>query len=251
MELLIVGSGKMAEAIIAGTYKEYDISLLVRDVDKAKELSKKYEIKRIINLKEGFDISNADIVLAVKPHALNDVASYLKGEANSIISIMAGVTVDRIRSAIKSKYVVRAMPNLSATYQASMTTLFGDEEFKDQVIKICESFGKVLWLGNENEMDIATAVAGSGPAFLALVAEALSDGAVREGLGREKADLLVKGLFNGFSPLLEDIHPALIKDEVMSPGGTTAAGIASLEESGVRDAFIKVIKAAYDRAKEL
>jgi len=144
---------------------------------------------------------------------------------------------------------VRTMPNLAASYQKSMTTVFGDEAFKDEAIEICESFGKALWLNSEKEIDIATAVAGSGPAFLALAAEALSDGAVKEGLKREDAQELVKGLFEGFSSLLNEKHPAIIKDEVMSPGGTTAAGYAALEEGKVRDGFIKAIVKAYEKAK--
>ncbi len=81
----------------------------------------------------------------------------------------------------------------------------------------------------EKELDIATALSGSGPAYLALVAEALCDGAVREGLKREDAMTLMRGLFKGFGELIQTIHPALLKDNVMSPGGTTAAGYGALE----------------------
>jgi len=128
-----------------------------------------------------------------------------------------------------------------------MTTVTGDENYKDMAMQICQALGEVLWVNSEKELDIATAVAGSGPAFLALVAEALSDGAVKEGLKREDANFLVRGLFEGFVPLLKDNHPALLKDAVMSPGGTTAAGYSALEEGKVRDSFIKAITKAYER----
>merc|ERR1711879_52194 len=90
--------------------------------------------------------------------------------------------------------------------------------------------------------------AGSGPAFLSLVAESLSDGAIKAGLERSISNELVQGLFEGYSQLLNTQHPALIKDSVMSPGGTTAAGMAKLEECAVRSAMIKAVEAAHDKA---
>ncbi len=249
MEIFIIGTGKMAEAMIAGLSKAYSVTVVGRDRSKCEALSKRYHTQVASLEASPLDISGKDLVLAVKPYALDEVSTKLKGKANSLISVLAGTKLEHLRSQIDARHYVRAMPNLAATYGKSMTTLTGDESFKDEALKICSTFGKVLWLNSETEIDIATAVAGSGPAFLALVAEALSDGAVKEGLKREDANLLVKGLFEGFSPLIEDKHPALLKDEVMSPGGTTAAGYKALEANGVRKGFIEAIEKAYQRAK--
>ena len=143
------------------------------------------------------------------------------------------------------------MPNLGASYLKSMTTITGDEDLKEQAIDIFNKIGRSLWLNSENELDIATGVAGSGPAYLALVAEALADGAVQQGLKRADAQELVAGLFDGFGALISHDNPANIKDGVMSPGGTTAAGYAALEHGGVRSAMMKAIEDAYAKAKEL
>jgi pyrroline-5-carboxylate reductase len=243
MKITIIGNGKMAEAIALGASKSFEVEIVARS---EKFFSK--DIKNIL-LEDSFDISGKNIILCVKPYVLEEVSKKLKGEANLLLSVLAGSTIESLKSHIKAIHTLRAMPNLSAVYLKSMTTLCGDVSYKDEAMKICESFGSVLWLGSEKELDIATAVAGSGPAYLALVAEALSDGAVKQGLKRNDADKLVQGLFGGFSPLLNEKHPAVLKDEVMSPGGTTAAGYSALEEGGVRISFIKAIQEAYGVAK--
>ena len=247
MKLTFVGAGNMAEAIIAGVCEKYEVEVVARDEKRLKELKKKYKITTS-KLDEKLDIEGKNIILCVKPYALKEVSKMFIGSANSLLSVLAGSTLASLQDAIKAKHHVRIMPNLAAKHGKSMSTLCGDEAFKKEAIEICESFGKALWLGSEKEIDIATGVAGSGPAFLALVAEALSDGAVKEGLKREDANILVRGLFEGFSTLLNENHPALLKDAVMSPGGTTAAGYCALEEGKVRDSFIKAVTKAYERA---
>jgi pyrroline-5-carboxylate reductase len=149
------------------------------------------------------------------------------------------------------KSVVRSMPNLAASIGESMTTLTGDKEAKKSAISILNSIGKTLWVESEKEIDIATALAGSGPAYLALIAEALADGAVKQGLKREDAMYVMRGLFEGFGTLIQNVHPSLLKDGVMSPGGTTAAGYSALEDGNVRAACMDAIEAAYKKAKEL
>ena len=143
------------------------------------------------------------------------------------------------------------MPNIAASVQKSTTTITGDKEGKTLAVNIFDELGKTIWVNTENQLDIATAIAGSGPAYLALIAEALADGGVKAGLERSHCMALVQGLFHGTASLLDKNHPAMIKDSVMSPGGTTAAGYAKLEEAGVRDAMIKAVEAAYLKALEL
>jgi len=245
MELVIVGSGKMAISILEGIRKNFDITVVARDETVLAKLEKKYKINTA--KLDSYNIHGKNILIAVKPYALKSISSNLVGRANLTLSVLAGTSIQTLKQTIKSNHYIRVMPNLAATYKKSMTTVTGDEKFKEMAISICQSFGDVLWVNSEKELDIATAVAGSGPAFLALVAEALSDGAVKEGLKRDDANLLVKGLFEGFVPLLKANHPALLKDAVMSPGGTTAAGYSALEEGKTRDSFIKAITKAYER----
>jgi pyrroline-5-carboxylate reductase len=179
------------------------------------------------------------------------VGKQLQGKADLLISVLAGVTSKLLKKHFKPKMVVRRLPNLAASIGKSMTTLTGDAKAKEDAIVILNAIGETLWLHSEKEIDVATALAGSGPAYLALIAEALADGAVKQGLKREDAMTTMRGLFSGFGTLIQDVHPAQLKDGVMSPGGTTAAGYAALEDGNVRASCINAIEKAYKRATEL
>jgi len=250
MELMVIGTGKMAEAIISGASDSYEITIVGRDFEKITALMKKYpNISGSCLLDSPVEIEGKDLILAVKPYALESVSLFLSGNANSVISVLAGVSLDELRSKLNARYFIRAMPNIAAYYKKSMTTLYGDYDFKDDATKICESFGSVFWLDKESDIDVTTAVAGSGIAFLAMVSEAIEDGAVKEGLKRDCAKQIVAGLFEGFGDLVKNIEPSVIKNEVMSPGGTTAAGYFELEDGKVRSSFIKAIMSATKRAR--
>lgn len=250
MKLTFIGNGNMAEALIAGLCQNYDIEVYGRNNSSLEKIATKYKIKTSL-INESLDITDKNIILCVKPNSLDDLSPKLNGVANTLFSVLAGTTLSKLQEKIPAKQSVRAMPNLAAKFNKSMTTLTGDIDLQDKAITIFNTIGSTLWLGSEKEIDIATGVAGSGPAFLALVAEALSDGGVNAGLKRDDADKLVQGLFDGFAPLLQDNKPSNIKDGVMSPGGTTAAGYAALEENNTRNSFIKAIESAYKRAVEL
>jgi len=153
--------------------------------------------------------------------------------------------LSKLKDNIKANSTVRVMPNLCASVGASLTTLTGDLSLKEKSCKLFESIGESIWLGSEKELDIATAVAGSGPAYLSLIHEALCDGAVKQGMRRVDAINVANGLFKGFGELIGGIHPAILKDGVMSPGGTTAAGYSALEEHGVRYGCIKAVEDAF------
>ncbi|SMC10100.1 pyrroline-5-carboxylate reductase [Nitratiruptor tergarcus] len=244
--LAIIGYGEMAKAIIAPLTKaKIPLQVVGRDEKKLKEIAYLYGVETA-SLKN-YDITGKEILLAVKPYALQEVASQLQGEAQTLYSILAGTSIVDLHI-IPAKHYIRAMPNLAAIKGASTTAITGDIKAKEEAIAIFKTIGKVIWVENEKELDIATAVAGSGPAFLALVAEAIADGAVNAGMKREMAYEFVKGLFFSFSHLTDE-HPAIIKDRVMSPAGTTAAGIKALEEKGTRNAFLEAIIKAYERTK--
>ncbi len=249
--ITFIGNGNMGLSIAKGLKNKYNIEVVGRDMKKLDIFEEELGIKIDKYLLDNFDISGKTALLCVKPANVEEVGQKLKGEARVLFSVLAGTSLEKLKKHFKPKSVVRAMPNLAASVGASMTTFTGDIEFKQEAEDLLGAIGDTLWLSSEKEIDIATALAGSGPAYLALVAEALADGAVKQGLKRDDAMAAIKGLFSGFGKLIQETHPALLKDAVMSPGGTTAAGYGALEDGNVRAACIDAIKEAYERAKKL
>lgn len=251
MKLTLIGNGLMAQALARGLMESFEIEIIGRDEAKLKRVKEKFPQIEIKVLSDSENIEGKNIIFCVKPYALQSVAVRLHGEANILFSVLAGTTLDSLKKQIKSKYCIRTMPNVAASISKSTTTITGDKEAKNIAMEVFGHVGKAVWVNTEAQLDIATAVAGSGPAFLCLIAESLSDGAVKAGLERSISNELVQGLFEGFAQLLDGHHPALIKDSVMSPGGTTAAGMAKLEECAVRDAMIKAIEASHNKAVDI
>ena len=249
--ITFIGNGNMALSIAKGLKNKYNIEVVGRDMTHLDAFEKALGKKVHKALLDDFDIHDKTLLLCVKPANLESVGKQLKGKARLLISVLAGVKVDDLKKRIKSKAIVRAMPNLAASVGASMTTLTGDTDHREEAEVLLRSAGEVLWLESEKEIDIATALAGSGPAYLSLIAEALTDGAVAQGLKRDDAMKVMQGLFAGFGKLIQTEHPALLKDGVMSPGGTTAAGYEALEKGKVRAACMRAVEKAYKRAVAL
>ena len=251
MKLTLIGNGIMAQSLARGLIKNHEVEIIGRDVEKLKAIKEKIPQITIKVLEENENITDKIVIICVKPYVLESVSARFVGNAEVLLSILAGIKVEFLKKHIKAKHYIRTMPNVAASVQNSMTTITGEKKTKIIAMEIFSSIGQAIWVNTEDQLDIATAVAGSGPAFLALIAEALTDGAVKAGLERHLSTQLVQGLFSGTASLLKHSHPAIIKDSVMSPGGTTAAGYAKLEESGVRNAMIKAIEAAHKKAHEL
>ncbi|HIC44921.1 MAG TPA: pyrroline-5-carboxylate reductase [Sulfurimonas sp.] len=249
--ITFIGNGNMALAIALGLKEDYTIEVVGRNPKNLDKFEKALGQSISKHPIQNFDISNKTIIFAVKPQNLEEVSKQFLGKAESVYSILAGTKLENLEKNIQAKAYVRAMPNMAASVQKSMTTLTGNLSLQAESIELFSAIGKAHWLGSEKEIDIATALAGSGPAYLALIAEALTDGAVKQGLKRVDAMSIMRGLFDGFGSLIQETHPALLKDAVMSPGGTTAAGYCAMEESGVRDGCIKAIEKANERAKAL
>ncbi|MCB4742646.1 MAG: pyrroline-5-carboxylate reductase [Sulfurovum sp.] len=249
--ITFIGNGAMALSIAKGLKEQYSIEVVGRNMERlnAFETALGTKIKKF--LLEEFNITDKTILLCIKPGNLENVSKLLKGEAKLLLSVLAGTSIDKLKKEIKSKSVIRAMPNLAASEGASMTTLTGDIYHRKEAEKLMRSMGEVLWLESEKEINIATALSGSGPAYLALIAEAFTDGAVNQGLKREDAIKVMQGLFAGFGKLITKMHPALLKDSVMSPGGTTAAGYGMLEKGNVRASCMGAIEKAYQKACDL
>ncbi|MGA1932788.1 pyrroline-5-carboxylate reductase [Arcobacter sp. YIC-464] len=251
MKLTLIGNGVMAQSLAKGLIKNHEVEIIGRDESKLKAIQNKIPGITIKVLEDQENITGKNILFCVKPYALHSVSARLEGKANMLFSILAGTTLDTLKKQIEANHYIRTMPNVAASVQHSTTTITGDNEAKTTAIEIFSSIGKAIWVNTENQLDIATAIAGSGPAYLALVAEALADGGVKAGLERHTCYELVQGLMEGTAKLLKSNHPAIIKDSVMSPGGTTAAGVAELEEGAVRDSMIKAVNKAYEKACEL
>ncbi|MCX6076849.1 MAG: pyrroline-5-carboxylate reductase [Campylobacterales bacterium] len=249
--ITFIGNGNMALSIAKGLKEKYRIEIVGREIKKLEQFEKEIGVSIEKHLLNEFDISDKTVILCVKPANVEEVSKKIKGRARVIFSVLAGTSLKKLRTNLNPHAVVRTMPNLAASIGKSMTTLTGDEAFKNEAEELLGAIGKTLWLSSEKEIDIATALAGSGPAYLALIAEAFTDGAVKQGLKREDSMKLMRGLFDGFGTLIQEIHPALLKDGVMSPGGTTAAGYSALEDGNVRSACINAVEKAYKKATEL
>jgi len=244
--IYIFGYGAMADAIASGLKGEIDFAVVGRDENKLKNFAGKFGCPYY--LLDGFDITGKTVLLTVKPYALQEVSMRIKGEADALISILAGKTLSELQR-IKAKAYIRAMPNVAAKYRASTTAVTGDLSAKELAEDIFSKIGDVVWMESDDEIDMATAIIGSGPAYLAIIAEAFSDGGVFIGLKRDKAEQLTKGLFKSFAAMENGFSE--IKDSVMSPKGTTAEGVYTLESEGVRGKIIKAVRNTYEKSKKI
>lgn len=244
MKLLLIGAGNMGGAMLQGLHVR-DITVVERKIASAKMLQERYPSIKIVQ--ETPCLDGYVVIVAIKPQSFGTLKT--TGIAEGVISIMAGISLEKLKLGIAAKQYIRSMPNMAATVCKSATSVCGDASFKETAIDILSVIGRCFWVESEKEFDIASALAGCSPAWMALVAEALSDGAVKLGLKRELSYEYIATLFEGMGEVLKNEHPAILKDKVMSPGGTTAAGYAKLEEGQVRDSFIKAMEASYERAK--
>ena len=208
------------------------------------------------------DVANSStiIFMAVKPQDFPEVGKNLHDlltPEKLVISIMAGTSIQNLREHLGHNAVIRAMPNTPAQIGHGITVWTASDEVnksqKDHVRTLLETLGKEIYVEDERQIDLATAVSGSGPGFVFLLLEALIDGSVQIGLPRSLASKLVyQTVFGSALYALEsDLHTSALRDMVTSPGGTTAAGLHAMEEAGVRAGTINAIIAAYRRTQEL
>ncbi len=200
------------------------------------------------------------VVLAVKPQDFPAVGGALQGfilPEQLVLSIMAGVTMQTLRDRLGHRAVVRAMPNTPAQIGQGLTAWTASAEVTESqralVGQMLATLGRAIPVQDERHIDMATAVSGSGPGFFFLILEALIDGAVQIGMRRELATELVYQTALGSAAFAQEsgLHPAVLRDMVTSPGGTTAEGLRAMEEKGVRAGTMEAIIAAYRRTREL
>ena len=197
------------------------------------------------------------VYLSVKPQDLPSLNSTGGTEAKLLISILAGSTIADVQASTGADRVVRAMPNTPAQVGKGFTAWTATEGVTEDeralVSQLLDTMGEQLYVADESAIDKITAVSGSGPAYVFLVIEAMINAAVTIGLRPDDARRMVLQTVTGSSEFASQSgqHPAVLKDMVTSPGGTTAAGLRVLEQQGVRAAFIDAVAAAHQRAEEL
>lgn len=258
-----IGSGAMAEAIVSGILQHSlcqsnEIVLSGRNTEKLNRLKEQYGVA--VTLENNLVLQQAEyIILAVKPQQFSTVCAgmnVLPRNRQVVISIMAGISIAKIKENFGAHTVFRTMPNTPAKIGWGMTGIAYDDtataEQRQIVQGIFESVGKTVFV-EESAMDALGAVSGCGPAYMYQMIEAMADGAVLAGLPRTMAYELTAQTMAGAAMMVLETreHPAVLKDQVTSPGGTTIRGLQAMEEHGVRNAMIEAVQQAYIRSKEL
>ena len=250
-----MGEAILSRLVASKIYLPSDVCVSDPRQERRDLLAKKYGVQVTPN---NLVAAEAEIMLlAVKPQSLNVAAIGLENApANCIVSILAGVTLAQLEVMFPSKSIIRAMPNTPAQVGAGVTAIAANALVTtaqlDAVRKIFAAVGTVVEVA-ESLMNAVTGLSGSGPAYVALMIESMSDGGVAAGLPRAIAMQLAIQTVLGTAQLLSEtkLHPAQLKDQVTSPAGTTIAAIAQLEKAGLRSAMIEAVLAATRRAEEL
>jgi len=264
MRIGIIGGGFMGEAFLrgilrAGVATPGDIA--VAEVVPARRAALSEHGVRVTDDPESACIGAEIVILAVKPQDLPMVAEGIAGKVSRdavIVSIAAGVRLDDLRRHTGHRAAVRVMPNLPAAIGAGAVVFYAANEVTPaqrlQVDRVLSAVATgIVEAHSDEEVDLATAVHGSGPGYVYLFIEAMVDAAVRQGMKRPDAMALVLSTVRGSAEYAMETgqHPAALRNAVTSPGGTTAAGIAELEAAGFRTAIDSAIDAAYERARDL
>lgn len=262
--IAFVGAGNMAEAMIRGLLRgghavPADIRASAPRIERTEEIQREYGI--LVGTDNQSIASEGEIViLSVKPQimrsVLDEIADSIPAKA-LVISIAAGVPISAIESRLRpGTRVVRAMPNTPALVDAGATAIAkGSHANGDDMLiatRIFEAVGICVQLA-ESQLDAVTGLSGSGPAYVFLILEALSDAGVKVGLSRRTAQLLATQTVLGSAKMLLETneHPGRLKDMVTSPGGTAITGLHTLEHGGVRTTLMDAVEAATRRSREL
>jgi len=263
MRIAFIGGGTMGEAMVKciltkGVAAPQDI--VVSDVSSLRRelLSEEYGVSTLAD--NSTAVSGAElIILAVKPQdlaqAVRGMKSLLSGQV--VLSIVAGANLDSLCQELNYPSVVRAMPNMPAQIGEGMTVWTATAEVSQKQKEIARSvfgaLGEEIYVPDEKYLDMATALSGSGPAYVFLFIEALIDAGVHIGLPRDIAQKLVIQTMLGSTHAVErmDKHPAKLRNMVTSPGGTTTEALLQLERGGLRSLLLDAVAAAYDKAKHL
>jgi pyrroline-5-carboxylate reductase len=262
--IAFLGAGNMAEALIKGLLRAQssapaDILATGRRPERLEELSKSYGIRVGTDNVEATRSSDV-VVLSVKPQAMSKLLTQIAPAISPqkiVLSVAAGVPIAAIERKLgEGARIVRAMPNTPALVGACATALAGGEHATPEDLRVASEIFNAVGISTiveENLLDAVTGLSGSGPAYIFLVIEALSDAGVKVGLPRHTAQKLAAQTVLGAARMVIEtgVHPGFLKDQVTSPGGTAIAGLHTLEAGGLRTTLMDAVEAATRRAKEL
>lgn len=254
-----MGEALLSRLVALKTYMPSELLVSEPQAERRAFLAAEYDVQVTDNNRLALDAPV--LLLAVKPQSFSQVVAGLPRSLDAaprslVLSILAGTPLSKLEAAFPGHPVVRAMPNTPATVGAGITAIAPGTHAQPgdlvQARQIFQAVGEVVEVP-ESQLDAVTGLSGSGPGYVALVIEALTDGGVAAGLPRAIAQQLALQTVRGTAQLLQEteLHPALLKDRVTSPGGTTIAGIAHLEQAGFRAALIEAVRLATARSQEL
>ncbi len=264
--LLLVGGGKMGSALLAGWTERGidagDITVIEPDEKTARAVATRFGVSVAGVPEKAGDAAPDAVVLAVKPQSMDDAVPAYAGFAGGktvFLSIAAGKTIAYFEGLLgPGAAIVRAMPNTPAAVGRGITAAAANANVDDAQVQLCDTLlqavGEVAWIDDESLMDAVTAVSGSGPAYVFLLAECLAEAGVEAGLPSELAGQLARATVAGAGELLHQSGEtaAVLRANVTSPGGTTAAALDILmANDGLEPLLAKAVAAAAKRSKEL
>ena len=258
----IFGAGVMGETLLSGLLRSGrpvdELVITERRADRAAELTAKYGV-RVLDNADAADLADT-LVLVVKPQDMGALLAEIHdhvAEGNLVVSLAAGITTTYLESRLpQGRAVVRVMPNTPALVDEGMAAISPgshcDEAHLAEAEGLLASVGKVLRIP-ERQQDAVTAISGSGPAYIFFVVESMIEAGVHLGLPRSTASDLVIQTLVGSAKMLRETgtHPTVLREQVTSPAGTTAAALRELEIHKVRAAFLAAMEAARNRSREL
>ena len=254
----VIGCGKMGQALVSDMMAYLSCSLVCCDISSEAREKMQAIIGEHGHVCEQMDeiVETCDVVLvAVKPNHAVGVFNRLSGGCDKVIlSIVAGMTYEKISAFTGRHAVIRLMPNTPVMVGAGSIVVLDNALTSERRQLVKDLFGhtnSVHFVPNESMMDAVTGLSGSGPALFAIMAEAMADAAVAEGLTRDLANKLARETMLGTAKLLELQHSAVLKENVMSPGGTTAAGLMAAEKAGFRFAAEEFVRAAAEKSRKM
>ncbi len=267
-KIAFIGSGAMGEAMIAGLLRKglaHSDNLFTADVHagRVEDLRERYGTRPFTDNR--LAVADADlVVLSVKPQRLTEVLKALRGALAPhalVLSIVAGAKIAKISNGLGHEAVVRSMPNTPAQIGQGITVWMPSpavsEAQKELARAVIGALGQQVEVDDENYLDMATALSGTGPAYIFLFMEAMIDAGVHMGFSRQVSEQLVVETLKGSVAYFESrnqrdqVHVATLRNQVTSPGGTTAQALYYLEKAGFRTAVSRAIWAAYERSIEL
>lgn len=263
MKITLIGGGAMGEALAKCLLMKNVAApddMVVTDISPVRRelFNRDYGVAALAD--NGEAVENADlIVLAVKPQNLSQVMDEIRGLAPQqlVLSIVAGATLFSLCQGLDHCSVVRAMPNMPAQIGEGITIWTATHETKQRQKRLAQTvlgaLGKEIYVDDEKYLGMATALSGSGPAYVFLFIEALVDAGVHIGLPRDMAQKLVIQTILGSTDTVEKTgkHPADLRNMVTSPGGTTTEALLQLEKGGFRSLLLEAVAAAYEKAERL